>query len=217
MITFPVNRPGEKLLHSCLLLLFLFTACSGTREGNETFLKTYGGTPYMGSVQVDIILPNGKYAKTDFGKGSAQFVGIGKDKAQLILFGAIKNEKGDAGFAIDGNCEKLSWQCNTDSVHLKIGEQGAIVGIAKRYPQQFNFTGKISDTRLELTTELKTLEKTQRDLPPGTRFVFKYVLRRDRVSAGKTNTPCKRIVWRPQYVGNFDGSGTTVQIPHCAD
>jgi hypothetical protein len=212
-------RSTEKIIISSLLPFLLVIACSGTDKGNEPFLKVYGGNPYMGTVQVDIILPNGKYVHTNYGKGSSQFIRAGKDKVQMILFGAISNEKGDAGFVLDGNCEKLNWQYRSDSAQLRISEQGAISGAGKRFPQQYDFSGKISDVRLELTTELKTLVKSENGYPAGTRFVFKYVLRRDIATASKGTTKgnCKKIAWRPQYIGNFDGSGTTVQIPYCAD
>lgn len=214
---FPLNRSTEKLFTFCILPFLFVMACSGTDKGNDIFLKTYGGSPYMGTVQVDIILPNGKYVHTNYGKGSTQFIKTKDNKVQMILFGAISNEKGDAGFVLDGNCEKLNWQFKSDSAQLNISEQGLISGTGKRFPQHFNFSGKISDVRLEFTTELKTLVKMENGNPPGTRFVFKYVLRRDVPSKGVTKSNCKKIVWRPQYIGNFDGTGTTVRIPHCAD
>lgn len=206
----------ERVCHVSLIPLLLILSCSGTDKSDQTFLKTYGGDPYMGTVQVDIILPNGKYVHTNYGRGSAQFIGVENEKAQMILFGAISNEKGDAGFAVDGQCNKLSWECKTDSVQLKISNEGMISGTGRRFPQQFNFSGKISDVRLEFTTELKTLQNTSGN-PAGTRYVFKYVLRRDVAGKGTTKSNCKKIVWKPQYIGNFDGSGTTVRIPHCVD
>ncbi|WP_127127106.1 hypothetical protein [Pseudoflavitalea rhizosphaerae] len=213
--TFP--HTTEKLFFTCLFAILLILACSGTDKDDPTFLKTYGGNPYMGSLQVDIILPDGKYAHTNYGKGSAQFIGVENNKARMILFGAISNEKGDAGFTVDGNCNKLNWQCKSDSVQLNISDKGMISGTARRFPQQFNFSGKISDVRLEFTTELKTLQKASGGLPAGTRYVFKYVLRREVSGKGTTKSSCKKIVWKPQYIGNFDGSGTTVMVPHCAD
>ena len=212
--TFP--RTTERLVFGCLIPLLSILACSGTDKGNQAFLKTYGGNPYMGSVQVDIILPDGKYAHTNYGKGSAQFIGIENNKVKMVLFGAIGNEKGDAGFAVDGSCNKLSWQCKSDSAELAISEQGMISGKAKKSPQDFSFSGKISAVRLEFTTELKT-QQTANGLPAGTKYIFKYVLRRDVASDGKTKNNCKKIVWRPQYIGNLDGTGTTIQVPHCAD
>ncbi len=170
--------PTEKLFTSCLLPFLFVIACGGTGKSNEAFLKAYGGVPYMGSVQVDIILPNGKYAHTNFGKGSAQFIKTGNDKAQMILFGAISNEKGDAGFVLDGNCEKLNWTCKTDSTQLIISEKGSISGTGKHFPHHYSFSGKISDVRLEFTTELKKLQSNSTNFPAGTRYVFKYVLQK---------------------------------------
>lgn len=201
----------------CLLpLLVLLT--SSNQADNGTFLQAYGGTPYMGTVQVDIIRPNGTYVKTDFGEASAHFTSADNGKVKMIVFGAISNKKGDAGFAVDGVASRKSWICQSDSVQLKVEENGVISGSGKVYPQQFKFSGKIADTRLELLTEIKTLKPSDNGLPAGTKFIFRYVLRRDIVtSSSSSKRRCKKIEWRPQYVGNFDGTGQTVRVPVCVD
>ncbi|WP_119079911.1 hypothetical protein [Chitinophaga alhagiae] len=191
---------------------------SSTQQQNNTFLKAYGGTPYMGTVQVDIIRPNGTHVKTDFGDASAHFTSADNGKVKMIVFGAIGNKKGDAGFAVDGVATQKSWKCQSDSIQLSVKENGAIAGSGTVYPQQFTFSGKIADTRLELLTEIKTLKAAENGLPAGTKFTFRYVLRRD-IATGTSNTKrrCKKIEWRPQYVGNFDGTGQTVRVPVCVD
>lgn len=196
-------------------LLFLSAFFMSSNSDEETFLKVYGGTPYMGTVQVDIILPNGSYAKTDYGNGSAHFVDAGKGKVKMIVFGAISDKKGDAGFAVDGLAKQKTWKSESDSIQLNVDEKGIISGGGRSYPQQFMFSGKIGDTRLELLTEIKTLKATDKGSPVGTTFKFRYVLRRDIANKSGTKKPCKKIIWRSQYVGNFDGTGTTVRVPEC--
>lgn len=200
---------GASLL---FLLAFLTSSC---KSDDEAFLKTYGGIPYMGTVQVDIIRPDGSYVKTEYGNGSAQFVGTDKGKVKMIVFGAINNKKGDAGFAIDGLTKQKTWKCESDSVQLNVNEKGLISGDGKSYPQQFMFSGKITDTRFELVTELKNLKASDGGLPVGTIFKFTYALGRDLANKSGNRKPCKKIIWRSQYVANFDGTGTTVRVPEC--
>lgn len=209
------------MLHYIVAFLLLSgpVACSGQSAKNKkeapAFIRTYGGDPYMGTVQVDIIRPDGSYASTDYGEGSAYFVDSGRGKAKLVVFGAIKDKKGDAGFTIDGIYQEKTWKGKSDSVLLEIGETGKLTGTAASYPQQFQFTGSITNVRLELQTRVKMLQRTTGGHPPGTTFLFRYVLRRDVNSQPAAKKKCNRIVWRTQYVANFDGSATIVRIPEC--
>lgn len=194
-------------------LLVLLTS----NNASDDFLKAYGGVPYMGTVQVDIIRPDGTYAKTDYGNSSAHFVSAGNGKVKMVVFGAIKNKNGDAGFAIDGLTRQKTWKSESDSVQLNVSENGIISGNGRNYPQRFTFSGKITANRLELVTSIQSLKASGNGLPAGTTFSFRYVLRRDIAGNSTGKKTCGKIVWRPQYVGNFDGSGTTIRVPRCVN
>ena len=132
----------------------------------------------------------------------------------MIVFGAIKNKDGDAGFSVDGQARDKSWKSKTDSFQLEINEKGIISGSGNSYPQQLQFSGKIQDTRLELVTTLRFLKAPAGGLPAGTKYVFRYTLRRDVNGPTGVRKDCK-IVWRTRYVANFDGTSSLIRVPVC--
>lgn len=200
-----------------------FAGC-GTDSNNDieqSFMELYGGDPYTGTVQVDIVLPNGSNVSTEFGDGSAHFSDLGGSEARLVVFGAIEDdagETGDAGFWTDGTYyDEMSWKNDSEDVLLEIGTDGVITGAGTISPQEFRFDGAMSETRFELVAKIEALEETDGGFPAGTTFTFRYNFGRDVEHEGDGNGKCNRIVWQPRYVAGFDGSGSTIQVPVCFD
>lgn len=216
-MTYP---PSLRLYSLCPAFLFLLmivpVACNSQQDKKKAsvFLQTYGGDPYMGTVQVDIIRPDGSIKTAGYGEATANFVDSGQGKAQMVVFGAIKDKKGDAGFAATGTHQAKTWKIRSDSLSLEIRQDGTINGNGASYPQQFQFTGSISDRRLELVTRVRSLQPAG-GLPGGTTYVFRYNLRRDINSPPTTKRKCDRIEWQTRYVAGFDGGATTVRVPVC--
>lgn len=207
---------------SVIILTSAFAACGtdSNKDSNQSFMDLYGGDPYTGTVQVDIVLPDGSYAATEYGDGSAHFADQGGSEARLVVFGAIEEdagETGDAGFWTDGIYDEMSWKSDSEDVLLGIGTDGAITGAGTISPQEFRFDGAMSETRFELVAEIEALEETEGGFPAGTTFIFRYNFGRDVEHGGDGNGECNRIVWQPRYVAGFDGSAQTIQVPVCQD
>lgn len=199
------------------------TACGSSR--GEEFIETYSGEPYTGFVEVRVEPAGGK-AWRQHGKGSAHFVGKEGGNAQLVVFGAIDDEDGDAGFAIDGTFEDGHWKSETDEVVLEVARDGRISGGGTIHPQKFGFSGSASETSFNLDVDIELLEGRPGALPAGSRFRFSYELSRaprqeedvvaDAESHGKGKKKCRKIRYEMRPVANIgDGSMSMIQVPVC--
>jgi hypothetical protein len=208
------------------LLIIAVPACSQNIPKQPNFLTKYGGDPYMGTVKVTIVKPDGITAKTDYGEANAHFTEKAKGQAQMVLFGAIRDKKGDAGFVIDGPYKGATWKSDSKGVVLEVDSNGRFSGGGELRTQKFAFAGTMSGGYIDFVLRITELEKTAGGYPAGTTFVFIYSLSRskqDIVTAdnksGSTTSKkkCKKIVWKTRYIGHFDGSGSTVRVPVCMD
>lgn len=213
----------EILRFSPLLLALVATACHGGDQ--KAFVDKFAGDPYTGLVKVRINPPGGK-AWTQYGKGSARFVEKADGRAQLVVFGAIDNDKGDAGFAIDGTYDASGWKSDVKGVRLEVEPGGEITGGGTVPPQQFQFSGAATDAAFDLMVEIELLEANKNSLPKGTTFQFEYDLSRakaevraDNAKAGtarKSGKKCRKIRYEMRPVANIgDGSMSMMQVPIC--
>lgn len=209
---------------SPLLLLVLATsACQASDK--QAFVDKFAGDPYTGFVKVRIDPPGGK-AWSQYGEGSARFIDKAGGRAQLVIFGAIDNQKGDAGFAIDGVYDDGGWRSDTNGVRLEVKPGGEIAGGGTVPPQQFRFSGSASDSAFDLVVEIELLEANKNDLPKGTTFQFEYDLSRARAdvradnakagAARKSGRKCRKIRYEMRPVANIgEGSMSMMQVPVC--
>jgi len=198
--------------------------------------------PYLGAVNVRIHAPDGvREEKKDTGTGSVHFVETARGRTRLVVVGHIRKEA-DAGFVIDGIESSSGWSGRSDNVQLAIGQNGKISGGGTVHPHRFRFDGSMSDQRFDLEVELELLEATGKGLPPGTKFLFSYRLRRESglkssgVTAAKhiaghkdsdikaarhrskSNRKCKRTIWQMRNIANLSGGPmVVVQVPQCVN
>jgi hypothetical protein len=194
-----------------ILLLIEVSACA---QSKNDFLGKYGGDPYMGTVKVYIVKPDGTTGKTDRGEANAYFSEKGKGKAQMVLFGAIKDKKGDAGFVVDGPYQGSTWKTDGREVEIAVDANGKFSGGGELKTQKFAFSGTITGGFIDLTLRITEKNETKGGYPAGSTFVFTYSLSRANKDAKKK---CKKIVWQTRYIGHFDGSGSTIRVPVCMD
>lgn len=210
------------------LLLVALAAGACQARGEQTFIDRFGGEPYTGWVEVDITTPDGETHRRH-GKASAHFVEKGKGRAQLVVFGAIDNEKGDASFAPEGVYDAGGgWKSDVGGIRLQIGPSGEISGGGTAPPQRFRFSGLMSDSAMDLTSEVELLQATENGMPKGTTFRFEYDLTRARAdvradnakpaAAGgkKSGGKCREIRYEMRPVPSFTGGPMDmIQVPVC--
>jgi hypothetical protein len=83
--------------------------------------QPFSGDPYMGSVHVRIEA-DGYKTKRDEGSGSAHFVDSTGKFAKLVVFGAIRDTAGDAGFSLDGVYKEKGWASSAGTTSFRIDE-----------------------------------------------------------------------------------------------
>lgn len=145
--------------------------------GERDFIQTFAGEPYMGTLEVRIE-PPGRNGWTRYGRGSAHFTDIEDGRAKLVVFGAIDDEQGDAGFAVEGTYGDTGWKSRTDNVVLQLSTTGEIIGEGAIPPQSYRFSGSVSESTFSLDVRIELDEATANGLPPGTTFRFAYDLSR---------------------------------------
>lgn len=199
-------------------------ACGSSR--GEDFIETYAGEPYTGFVEVRVEPAGGK-AWTQHGEGSAQFVGKQGGSTQLVVFGAIDDEDGDAGFTIDGTFEDGRWKSENEGMVLEVARDGRISGGGTIHPQKFEFSGSASETDFDLDVDIELLEGRPGALPAGSRFRFSYALsrapRREEAAVADAGDDgngkkkkCRKIRYEMRPVANIgDGSMSMIQVPVC--
>lgn len=211
-------------LLSLLLLALAASACNSSERPD--FIQTYAGEPYTGSVEVRVDLPDGESWRK-YGEGSAHFVKQSDGQAQLVLFGAIDDEQGDAGFVVDGEYDENGWKSELGDIVLEIGPDGAISGGGTLHPQKFRLSGTASQSAIELVVAIELLEANPNALPAGTTFDFTYDLSRAVASdededptADKTGDEkeCGKIRYEMRPVANIgDGTMSMIRVPICLD
>lgn len=211
------------------LLLAALAAGACQARGEQTFIDKFGGEPYTGWVEVDITTPDGETHRRH-GKASAHFVEKGKGRAQLVVFGAIDNEKGDASFAPEGVYDASGgWKSDVGGIRLQIGPNGEISGGGTAPPQRFRFSGLMSDSALDLTSEVELLQATDNGMPEGTTFRFEYDLSRADAEAradatkagagggGRAKGKCRKVRWEMRPVAAAFGEMDMVRVPICLE
>ncbi|MDH5822017.1 hypothetical protein QFW77_03280 [Luteimonas sp. RD2P54] len=229
----PVTGSATRLRVAALagLLALAVSGCGSDRgpDQGEAFVGTYAGDPYTGFVEVEV-RPAGGRAWRQHGEGSAHFVDEGGGKARLVVFGAIDDENGDAGFAIDGAFTDGRWKSETEGVSLEIDRDGRIGGGGTMHPQRFDFSGTATATDFALDVGIELLEDNPQSLPAGSTFRFAYELSRAEPgkdaeqSAGEDedgrggDRKCRRIRYEMRPVANIgDGSMSMIQVPVCLE
>lgn len=216
----------ERFRLTCLLSLALV---AGGCEGREQapFLQPFVGAPYMGDVTVRITPPGGRSWEQS-GRASARIVDEQDGRARLTVFGAIEDEKGDAGFTLDGRQDARGWRSSSDSMTLEIGPDGRISGGGTLAPQRFAFDGRIAPGDFHLVAKVELLARSKGDLPEGTTFEFVYDLSRaaptpatvDRkpASGDGKDGKCSEIRYEMRPIANIgDGTMSMMQVPICLD
>ncbi|WP_407353218.1 hypothetical protein [Luteimonas sp. R10] len=207
---------------SPLLLVPVSVAACGGQPGPQ-FLQPYFGDPYLGEVRVRVDAPEEAHAgSSDRGRGSAHFMEE-DGKTRFVVAGSF-GEAGDAGFTVDGAYEGQAWVSESGGVRLEIGPDGTIAGGGIAHPHRLEFSGNVSETRLELDVDLETLEANPNGLPAGTRFAFHYDLERGTeeppgdAGGNDAEAACNRIEWRLKNVPNLSGGAMgLVRVPVCRD
>lgn len=218
----------RRILRSSPLLLAVLAAGTCQAGGEQTFIDKFGGEPYTGWVEVDVITPDGETHRRN-GKASAHFVEKGKGRAQFVVFGAIDDQKGDASFVPEGVYDASGgWKSDVEGIRLQISPSGEIGGGGTAPGQRFRFSGLISDSAMELTTEIELLQATENGMPKGTTFRFEYDLSRagadvragDTKAAaggGKAKRKCREIRWEMRPVAAAFGEMDMVRVPICLE
>ncbi len=199
-----------------------------TGDGKHV-VQDYAGEPYTGFIDVRIDPPGGK-AWTQYGRGSAHLTDIGDGRARLVVFGAIDDDRGDAGFAVEGRYDDDGWVSRTDNVNLRIDTTGTIVGEGTVPPQHYAFSGAVTASTFDLVVDLELTEATENGLPAGTRFHFTYDLyrgvpnadegedlsRNADESAPRKDGKCRKIRYEMRPVASIgDGTMSMIQVPIC--
>lgn len=219
-------RPSNILLFTTACMIA--AAGFGTVFADERdFIQIYAGEPYTGSLEVRIE-PPGRNGWTRYGRGSAHFTDIEDGRAKLVVFGAIDDEQGDAGFAVEGSYDETGWTSRTDNVVLQLSTTGEIIGEGAVPPQSYQFSGSVSDSTFNLDVRLELAQATANGLPPGTTFRFAYDLSRgepDKESAGDSRDrnerasrkgTCRKIRYEMRPVASIgDGTMSMIQVPIC--
>lgn len=187
----------------------------------------FRGEPWTGSLRVDVVPPQGERI-TRWGQGSARFTGEdGQDgHSRLVVFGAVDDEQGDAGFTLAGRPASGGWSSSGGAVALSIAPDGRISGGGDHGAQSFALSGHADATRFNLLVELTLHEDTAAGLPAGTVFHFDYALSRAEAAtpesgaetAGKRGDTgkCRRIRYEMRPVANIgDGSMSMISVPVC--
>lgn len=212
---------------SPLLLLALAAGACQARD-KQTFIDKFAGEPYTGPVKVRVTPPGGD-AWRQYGEGSAHFVKKANGRAQFVVFGAIDDKKGDAGFSTEGVYDASGWwRSDVKGVRLQISPSGEISGGGTIPPQRFRFSGLASDSAIDLTVEIELLQATKKNMPKGTTFRFEYDLSRARAdvradnaktaAAGgkKSGGKCRKIRYEMRPVPSMSGGAMDmIQVPVC--
>lgn len=199
----------------------------GSVRDDQDFITALAGEPYTGFLKVVIQPPGGK-SRTRWGTGSASFASEQEGHARLVVFGAIDDEGGDAGFAVDGRYDADGWKATANEVRIEVAPDGAITGGGNQHPQAFRFSGKAGQSDFELVVELELLEDSVQGMPKGTTFSFDYDLSRaepedeagvgDKVASngGKEKKKCRKIRYEMRPVASIgDGSMSMLRVPVC--
>ena len=182
--------------------------------------QPFSGDPYMGSVHVRIEA-DGYKTKREEGTGSAHFVDSVGKFAKLVVFGAIRDTTGDAGFSLDGVYKEKGWISNAGTTDFRIDEKGMISGSGSMPGNKISFSGTASSSNIDLTVKMISQEATAGGWPAGTLFTFRYLLRRplnkepngDR-GVARNSKDCKRIRWQMRNIWT-PGGLQMIRVPVC--
>jgi hypothetical protein len=199
---------------SLLILSMTMVSC---QKGES---QPFSGDPYMGSVHVRIEA-DGYKTKRDEGSGSAHFVDSAGKFAKLVVFGAIKDTAGDAGFSLGGVYTEKGWASDAASTRFRIDDKGVISGSGSMPGNKISFSGTATSSNIDLIVKMVSLESTAGGWPAGTLFTFRYLLRRrsnkqDDGDGGVARNPkdCKRIRWQMRNIWT-PGGLQMIQVPVC--
>jgi hypothetical protein len=192
-------------------------------SSNAGTVQTYAGDPYIGRVDVRILIPGKASEQRDSGTGSAYFTKTDNGQTRLVVSGSIRKDS-DTGFVVDGSESKSGWSSRDSS--LSIGKDGQITGSSVEHPNRYRFNGVLSEGKFDLKVEHELLAGSKQGLPPRTKFVFSYDLRREAGtkdasapgSEKKTvgDRRCKRTIWQMRNVANMGGGPMImVRVPQC--
>ena len=214
---------------SSLLVALAVAACDSKGSGRDKPAPIQPGDPYTGWLEVEVRpASSGGRPWKRYGQGSAQLLDSGDGKARLIVFGAIDDDEGDAGFTLDGEFTAEGWRSapGKGPVSLEIGRDGRVIGGGTLHPQEFTFSGLLTPTSFTLDVELELLESDSAELPAGSVFNFSYGLSRampravgdspDATDQDRTRRKCRRIRYEVRPVANIgEGSISMVRVPVC--
>ncbi|MCD9029470.1 hypothetical protein LDO26_14845 [Luteimonas sp. BDR2-5] len=197
-------------------------ALSSNACGSDgAFIDAYAGEPYLGSVRV-VVTDAGGTVMRRRGEGSAQFEATGRGQARLVVYGAIENKDGDAGFAITGAYGPDGWTAEEGGVRLHIGPDGRILGGGVVDDNRYSFSGSVSPGRMRLTVELTPQAAAAQPASAANVFTFNYRLSRDRPEAamaqrsGDGEGKCRSIRYEMRPVASIgDGTMSMLRVPVC--
>jgi hypothetical protein len=129
---------------------------------------------------------------------------------------------------VEGIESDSGWSSSEGGVDIVIGKDGKISGSGVSHPNRLLFKGLVSAENFDLEVETFLLEANQKGLPPGTKIIFSYDLKRtidreeaDAVVPGnneQSDRKCKRTVWQVRNIANVSGGPMIMtQVPVCVE
>jgi len=217
-----MNRTSRLFASLCFLT---GTAAFGT-SAIASAIQGYANAddPYLGRVDARIEVPGTPSQHRESGNASAYFTRTNNGQTRLVVSGSIRKES-DNGFTADGIENESGWSSLTKD--LTISEDGTIVGSSVDPPNRYRYDGFVSEEKFDLEVKHELLEGSEKGLPPGTKVIYRYTLRREgNENASGTVTPeegkgdreCKRIVWQMRNVANISGGPMIMtRVPVCVE
>lgn len=213
---------------ACFLLLA--SAAMGSIDVGHLAIQRYMGEPYVGGLEVQVILPGDppKGSDSDSGTGSARIVDEGNGRARLVVSGTI--DGGENGFTVSGAYDETGWRSDDDGPVVEISPDGRISGEGRQGIEYLTLEGTATDEAFDLVVLIELLAPTENGVPAGTMFRFIYDLDRSLdiaeprdpppstdSSGGSSGDECDEIVWRTRNVANPFGTMQMVQVPVCVE
>lgn len=194
-------------------------AATGARAESD-----YSGSPYRGTVSVEIIAPEGHSLVSDRGQAEARFTPAEDGLLDLTVKGTIDQE-GDAGFAATlGPTTESGWRTEGAGLDFAIAPDGTIAGANSDSIQDLSFSGRIDGTSMDFQSRVQLNGETPSGHEPGTVFVFTYALTRPGADTGEEAAPigtttsgsdCARIGTRTRVIGSPTGIMSTILESYC--
>lgn len=218
-----MNRTSRLFTALCFLTSTVALGASAVASVIQSYATA--DDPYLGRVDVRIEIPGVTRVSRESGTATAYFTRTENGQTRLVVSGSIR-EDSDNGFTADGIESETGW--NSLDEDLTIRENGTIIGGKTDQLSRLSFDGFVSEARFDLEVEHELVEGNENGLPPGTRFLYNYTLRREVIEnandttapeeAGSGNRECRRTVLQTRNVANLSGGPMImVQVPVCVN